>query len=214
MFMFAMFGSVLDNGDDGDNGGNGGNGVGAGEDPRMSAAERAKVVNMLRDSEKDFLDAVANLSEAQWNFEPGPLRWSAGETAQHLVLAEEAIFGLIKRVLAEQPNPEWELKTTGKNDVLQRALPNRTVRVSAPERLQPHAKLTCEEVIKRFKEVRARTLQFAETTQLPLKQHTEDNPFPVFGTLNAHQWLMYIPMHNVRHNQQIAEVKASLEFPK
>jgi len=47
-----------------------------------------------------------------------------------------------------------------------------------------------------------------------LKEHTVDHPFPVFGTLNAYQWLIYVPLHNMRHDQQIAEVKASPGFPK
>jgi hypothetical protein len=49
---------------------------------------------------------------------------------------------------------------------------------------------------------------------VPLKEHTVDHPFPIFGTLNAYQWLIYIPLHNMRHDQQIAEVKASPGFPQ
>ena len=36
----------------------------------------------------------------------------------------------------------------------------------------------------------------------------------VFGTLNAYQWLIYIPLHNLRHEKQIAEVKATKGYPK
>jgi DinB family protein len=186
----------------------------ASDDPRMTSDERARVVKMLNDSEREFLDAVTGVSDAQWEFKPGPFKWSIGETAQHIVLAEEGIYGLIQQALANKPNPDWESKTAGKTDVIQRILPNRTGKAQAPERLQPHAKLSREEVIKKFKEVRARTVQFAETTQAPMKQHTADNPFPIFGTLNAYQWLMYIPLHNARHDQQIAEVKAHPGFPK
>ena len=78
----------------------------------------------------------------------------------------------------------------------------------------PTGKLTKAEAISRFKEARAKTLKFIEQTDLPLKAHTQEHPFPVFNTLNAYQWLIYIPLHNLRHNQQIAEVKASPGFPK
>ena len=47
-----------------------------------------------------------------------------------------------------------------------------------------------------------------------MKDHTTEHPFPVFNTLNAYQWLVYIPMHNLRHDLQIAEVKASPGYPK
>lgn len=33
---------------------------------------------------------------------------------------------------------------------------------------------------------------------------------PVFNMLNAYQWLLYIPLHNVRHNRQIAEALKEL----
>jgi hypothetical protein len=200
MFMFGMFASALSN-------------TSAGADPRMSTDERAEVLRMLRDSEREFLEAIADLTEAQWNHKPDPLSWSVAETGQHIALAEQTIFSLIEKALAREPTTEWEAKTAGKNEVLQRLLLNRTGKASAPEPLQPHGQLTREDVIKRFKEVRAQTFQFAETTELALKQHTADNPFPVFGTLNAHQWLMYIPLHHLRHVQQIAEVKASPRFP-
>ena len=70
------------------------------------------------------------------------------------------------------------------------------------------------EIIERYKAARAGTLKFAEETTAALKEHTAENPFPVFNTLNAYQWLIYIPLHNMRHDQQIAEVKASPGFPK
>ena len=65
-----------------------------------------------------------------------------------------------------------------------------------------------------FKESRAKSLKFIETTDLPLKAHTLDHPFPIFGTLNAYQWFIYIPEHNFRHNKQIAEIMSNAAFPK
>jgi len=50
-------------------------------------------------------------------------------------------------------------------------------------------------------------LKYARETDAPLKAHTAANPFS--GRLNAHQWLLYIPLHHLRQNPQIAEVKAS-----
>ena len=47
-----------------------------------------------------------------------------------------------------------------------------------------------------------------------MNSHTADHIFPVFNTLSAYQWLVYIPLHNFRHNQQIEEVKAHANFPK
>lgn len=183
-------------------------------DPRLTKEERAEVIESLKKSQKEFLEMVENLTDAQWSYHPALNKWSVGQTAEHIMLSEGALFSAVEGALAKKPNPEWETKTAGKTEFLERVMPTRMGRAQAPEAIQPTNKLTREEVINRFKEARARTLKFIETTDLPMKAHTLDHPFPVFGTLNAYQWLLYIPYHNLRHNKQIAEVKASPGFPK
>jgi hypothetical protein len=182
--------------------------------PKLTAEERAKVIKSLMDSQKELLDAVEGLSDAQWSYKPSPLKWSVGEVAEHIALSEDLLFGAVERALAAKPDPEWETKTKDKIEVLERILPNRVGRAQAPEVIRPHAKMTRAEIIARFKESRSKTMKFAEQTDLPLKAHTVEHPFRIFGTLNAYQWLSYIPLHNIRHNKQIAEVKASAGFPK
>ncbi len=49
--------------------------------------------------------------------------------------------------------------------------------------------------------------------QLPLREHLTKGLFPIFDPLNAFQFVLYIPLHNLRHNQQIAEVKATPGYP-
>jgi DinB superfamily len=146
-------------------------------------------------------------------FQTSPDRWSVGETAEHIMLAEARLFAGAQRALAAPPNPDWEAKTRGKTEFLEKVLVDRSHKAQAPEPIQPHAQLSREEVIARYKQGRARTLKFIQETDAPLKEHTTDHPFPIFGTLNAYQWIIYIPLHNLRHNQQIAEVKASAGFP-
>ena len=61
-------------------------------DASMTRAERAELIDLLNKSEKEFLDAVESVSDAQWTFRAGPDRWSIGEVAEHLVLAEAGLF--------------------------------------------------------------------------------------------------------------------------
>jgi len=90
--------------------------------------------------------------------------------------------------------------------------PNSTGAI-APEPIVPREGLTYAQVKERFEKQRVAILKFASDTQLPLKEHTADHPFPVFGTLNAYQWLIYVPLHTIRHDKQIAEVKATPGYP-
>jgi hypothetical protein len=147
-------------------------------------------------------------------FKPAPEKWSVLEVAEHIMMAESRLFGAVQGALAAKPNPEWEAKTKGKTEFLEDVLAGRKGRAQAPESIVPTGKLSREELIKKFKDARAKTLKFTEETKVALKAQTLDHPFPVFGTLNAYQWLIYIPLHNIRHNKQIEEVKASPNFPK
>ena len=180
-------------------------------DATMTRAERAELVDLLNKSEKEFLDAVESVSDAQWTFKAGPDRWSIGEVAEHLVLAEAGLFSTATKSLAAPADDKWTA-TVGKTELLKRALPNRTTKVDAPQEIRPRGDLTRGQVMARFKEQRARTTAFAQETEAPLKTHTAPNPF--FGPINAHQLLLYIPLHNLRHDQQIAEVKTAPDYPR
>jgi hypothetical protein len=184
-------------------------------DPRLTADERTNAIKLLKESEKEFLGLVENLTDEQWNFKPSLFKWSVGQTAEHIALAEGLLFGVVQQSLASKPNPDWETKTTGKEQVLEKVLASRMGRAKAPGQIQPmNKKMTRTEIMTMFREGRARSLKFIETTDASFKDHTFDNPFPVFGTLNAYQWFLYIPQHNFRHNKQIVEIKSDPRFPK
>jgi DinB superfamily len=180
-------------------------------DSRMTREERSELIELLNKSEKEFLQAVENLTDQQWAFKPGPERWSVAEVAEHIVLADAMLFETATGSLAFPADEKWET-TLSKTEVLRRALPNRSTKVDAPVAIRPQHGLTRQQLMARFKEQRARALAFAQETEAPLKTHTPANPF--FGPLNAHQWLLYIPLHHLRHNMQIAEVKTSPDYPR
>jgi galactokinase len=180
-------------------------------DPKMTKAERAELIELLNKSEKEFVQAVEGLTDQQWSFKPGPDRWSVAECAEHIVLAEALLFETATSSLTAASDEKWE-DTLRKTDVLRRALPNRTTKVDAPAAIKPRQAMTRQQLMARFKEQRARALAYVQETEAPLKAHTAANPF--FGPLNAHQWLLYIPLHHLRHNLQIAEVKTSSSYPQ
>jgi hypothetical protein len=180
-------------------------------DPKMTRSERAELIELLNKSEKEFLQAVESLTDEQWAFKPGPDRWSVAECAEHIVLAEALLFETATKSLTAASDEKWEA-TLSKTDVLRRALPNRSTKVDAPAAIKPRQEMTRPQLMARFREQRARALAYVQETEAPLKAHTAANPF--FGPLNAHQWLLYIPLHHARHNLQIAEVKTSPTYPQ
>lgn len=183
--------------------------------PTMSDAERAKLVDYLERSQREFLDLLAEVTEAQWRWKPGPDRWSVAECAQHIVVAEDFLFGQAMLAMKNPPDADWEAKVGAKTALLERILPDRSRKVQAPEPLNPaQVSFTRDQAISAFKEKRELTLRFAHTTTLALHMHLTKGLFPVFDPLDAYQFVLYIPLHNIRHNQQIAEVKAAPEFAR
>src|SRR3981081_4120741 len=83
------------------------------EDPSFTAQERANVVQLLKDSRKEMIDAVKDLTDQQWNWKPAPDRWSVGEVAEHIVLAEGSLFARLQAALDNPANPDWGKSTPG-----------------------------------------------------------------------------------------------------
>ena len=181
-------------------------------DARMTPEERAKALKWLEESRQEFLAAIDGVNEQQWKWKPAPNRWSVGEVAEHIVIAEASQFANVQKAIASAPNPDWEQKTRGKTERLEAVLAPRLGRVQAPEAIVPKGGMTLAEVREQFEKQRAEMVKFARETDAPLKQYTIDNPF--FGTLNAYHWLIYAPLHTMRHDKQIAEVKATAGYPK
>src|SRR6185503_4910624 len=116
------------------------------------------------DSEKEFLSYVEKLSDAQWNARPIPFKWTVGETAEHIALAEGLLFNAVERALASPMNPDWETKSAGKEKILDNLLAARQGRAAAPEPIQPlKRKMSRSEIMALFKEGRAKSMKFIES---------------------------------------------------
>lgn len=173
--------------------------------PGITIEERGRLVELLRDSEGEFLALTRGLTDFEWTYKAAPERWSVQETAEHLILGEKVMLARVREALAGPPHPEWEEEDARKTRFLDRVLPDRGRKATAPAFLEPHHNWTCHEALARYQEGRATTLKFIEEVDGPMKNQLARHSFPVFGMLNAYQWLLYIPLHNIRHNQQIAE---------
>jgi hypothetical protein len=181
-------------------------------DAHMTKEERDNALKWLEESRAEFLAATDGLTDAQWKWKPAADRWSVGEVAEHVVLAEAGQFANVKKCIAAAADPDWEAKTKGKTETLVAVLAPRLGRAQAAEAIVPKGGMTQAEVRERFLKLRAEIVKFAVENDTPLKQGIVENTF--FGPLNGYQWLIYAPLHTMRHDKQIAEVKATPGYPK
>ena len=181
-------------------------------DPQMTPDERRYVLDLLAETRDTLLAVAEPLTDVQWTRVPGPDRWSVGQIVEHLGIVETGLFRRVERALMQPANPEWVGQTGEKTELIERQLRDRGLTRDAPERVVPSGTMTRDDAMTRYRDGRVQSIAFAERTNDPLKLHTSDHHRPVIGTLNAYQWLLYIPLHNLRHNQQIAEAIAIFDL--
>jgi len=183
-------------------------------DQTLTQGERDHAIAELESSRKVFLEATSGLSEAQWNFKPAPDRWSVAECAEHIGVTESFILKMITEQALKGPaEPEKRAEVQGKDSSIMVAGVDRSAKFKAPEVIQPTRRwATSGEITKNVLENRARTIEFASTTQEDLREHFMDHP--VFKTLDTYQWILLTSAHMRRHTAQILEVKADANFPK
>ncbi len=182
-------------------------------DSYLTDEERARVVYLLQQTCDDVLTAVQPVNAAQWGFRPGADRWSIGLIAEHLGVVERRLFRQVERALDAKPNRSWLLETGGKDELIVRLLADRSDQRDAPPAVVPTGSVDKETALRVFRERRVQSIAFAERTTDPLKAHTLDHHRTDVGTLNAYQWLLYIPLHTRRHLKQIAEIRTTSGYP-
>jgi uncharacterized damage-inducible protein DinB len=186
----------------------------AAEKSTITMQEREAAIKYLEETRLKFLDSIKDLSDAQWKYKAAPDRWSAAEAAEHIAISEEALLKLISQQIMKSPAaPDKKEAAKGKEDLLRKAMVNRSVKVQAPEMLKPTNRWASrDELVKSFNASRGQTIEYVKTTQEDLRSHF--GPHPIFKDLDAYQWLILLAGHSERHTLQILEVKADANFPK
>jgi hypothetical protein len=179
----------------------------------LTKEERDRAINYLKETQKGFLAAIEGVSDAQWKFKAAPDRWSIAETAEHIATAEDFIWSRVSEMMKAPANPERRAETQGKDKMVFEKIPDRSHKAKAPEPLMPKGKFaTREELVKHFKEVRAKEIAFLEETKEDLRSHIADNP--ALDAMDAYQWVIFNGAHSKRHTAQIEEVKTAADYPK
>lgn len=179
----------------------------------LTKEERERAISYMKETEKNFLAAVDGVSDAQWKFKGAPDRWSIAETAEHIAVSEDLIWGRVTEIMKAPANPEKRAETQGKDKIIFEKIPDRSRKAQAPEPLKPMGKFaTREELVKHFKAARAQEIAFLDQTKEDLRSHIADNP--ALDAMDAYQWVIFNGAHSKRHTAQIEEVKTDANYPK
>jgi hypothetical protein len=177
-------------------------------------ADQDRAFAYLESTKKGVVEATKGLSDAQWNFKPGPDRWSIAEVMEHLAAAEDLIRAMdqqqVMKTAAIAPRDPAESQKIDASVIAQ--VPDRSHRISAPEPLRPTNRFgSPADAEKHFLESRATTEEWLKSTP-DLRAHATDSPMGV--KLDGYEWVLLIAAHSERHTKQMLEVKADPNYPK
>jgi len=177
----------------------------------LEQGERDRAMSHLHATRKVFLDSIAGLSDAQWNFKPAADRWSIAECAEHIAVSDDSLFDLMRQTLKSPA--ALEKKSAVKDEFILQVVPDRSVKAKAPEFLQPKRRWPDREtLIAHFKQSRDRNIAYIQTTEDDLRSHFMDHP--LLKTIDGYQVMLLLSAHCERHTAQIDEVKADPHYPK
>jgi len=178
----------------------------------MTPAERAYLLEQLETSKKAMLASIQGLSADQWAFKPAPTVWSVKECAEHLILAEDYIFGATQQILKSPA----VARPAGSNEEMDHKLvagvQDRSKKATAPEPIVPSGKFaTPEEAARELTARRDKTIAYVKSTDDYLRVHVGPGPL---GPMDTYQFLLLLASHSARHTAQIREVQGNAGYPK
>lgn len=167
----------------------------------MASPERIR--EKLQRAQAGFCRAADAISTEDWERQPAPGAWSAGEVVAHLTVVERGIIGnadrMTQKIAAPVPFPQrlhlplWLVKA-------------RIIKRKSPVPQDPNLMAEKETMLACLRGVRERTLAFlSETEKRDLRAYCWRHPF--LGMLNAYEWMEMIAAHQSRHAKQMKEIE-------
>lgn len=160
---------------------------------------------------REELIAELEKSADQANLKQGD-RWSIAEIAFHIYLVESAITMLLKQALGapagtplttEQLQAEWQVISTRAR--------NRETKFEAPDFVAPKDTPPLADSLKLIRESHATLVSsMAGVTIEQLAAISAPHPAREMGNVSGAGWLTLIANHDLRHRDQILELKAAL----
>lgn len=142
---------------------------------------------------------------------PAPERWSVAEIVEHLSLVEDRLAQRIAAIpIADgtEPTPTYRPGATVGSLDAARAL-DRGRTVVAAEAVHPRAGCSFDVAWSALEESRQR-LRDAVLAREGVPPGDSRFTHPALGTLDIHQWVVFIGYHEERHAAQVREVAAAL----
>ena len=162
------------------------------------------------DTHDDFVKQLTGLSDAQLNFRAAEGRWTIGEIAEHIIVVENALRGMVDGGM-KTPVPECKDDFRIQDVAVILSITNRQQKFTAPEPVRPNGRWkTVPDLLANFDSTRKTSVDFLKNQKEDMRSHFV--PMPL-GRLDAFQSFLFMIGHSERHLAQLKEVKADAKYP-
>lgn len=147
----------------------------------------------------------SNFSAKQVNEAPFAGSWTAGQLANHLIMANGGFVEVINGPTTETSKPADIMVESIKNDFL-----NFNIKFDSPEFIYPENRdYNQEELLIKLKQIRNNVAEVI--TKLDLTKTCTAFELPVYGFLTRLEAIYFIIYHTQRHTQQLKNIYSRLD---
>lgn len=150
-----------------------------------------------------LLETVDGLSDEELNWKASEDEWSVRQVLEHLYLMEGGVTKTIQSQLTKEETHE----TAGKP--IERTV-DRSTKVDAPDFAKPGDSFATAAELKDKLKASHTSLQQLEDSVPTEQLKARSYPHPVFGDMSLDQWIPFVGYHELRHIEQIEEVKEAM----
>ena len=155
---------------------------------------------------EQFIRTINSISDQELHTVPEDEKWPITHIIEHIAVVEEGMSKICNKLLREAEAAGAKSNGTPKlsESYLSRAN-DTTVKLEAPQRVQPSGEKPVAESLARMEENRRKL----EEIRPSFKAWDSENfkfPHPFFGDMSAVEWLSLIGGHEERHLKQIEKL--------
>ena len=162
------------------------------------------------DTRDDYVKQLTGLSDAQLNFRAAEGRWTIAEIAEHIIVVENALRGMVDGGM-KTPVPECKDEFRIQDVAVILSITNRQQKFTAPEPVRPNGRWkTVPDLLANFDSTRKTSVDFLKNQKEDMRSHFVAMPL---GKLDAFQAFLFMIGHSERHLAQLKEVKADAKYP-
>lgn len=177
----------------------------------ISKEERKRALNLYDRAMVQTEDHIKGLSKEQLQFKPNAESWSIADCIEHMTLSETMFMDMLGKSLETPADPSRAAEKKFDDKTLYNMITDRSQKAKTSAPLEPSNKwASTKETLKAYKQARWETEKFVRKTKDDLRNHYFELPI---GTIDLYQMLLFGAGHQMRHNQQIAEIKNHPDFP-